>query len=50
MFLASFPRENVDSLQVTFAVEKVYILQALVCIIDKVGEKEEEILKRIHVI
>lgn len=42
--------ENVDILQVTFSVQKVYTLQALVCIIDKVGEQEEKILKRIHVI
>lgn len=50
LLLACFPKENVDILWVIFSVHKVYILQALACIIDKVGEKEEQILKRIHVI
>lgn len=48
-FYFSFPKENVDILWVTFSVQKAYILQALVCIIDKVGEKEEQIFKTIHV-
>lgn len=50
LLLACFPKENVDILWVIFSVHKVYILQALACIIDKMGEKEEQILKRIHVI
>lgn len=50
LLLACFPKENADLLWVIFSVHQVYILQALACIIDTVGEKEEQNLRSVHVI